>query len=71
MLSVTFSYYYAECHYAVCRYAECRGTHHSSLVVMYFPLKVSSWLSLSSHVPIPINIGICHYVRPVILLCYD
>jgi hypothetical protein len=26
MLSVTFIYYYAECHYAGCLYAECRGT---------------------------------------------
>ncbi len=24
MLSVAFSYCYAECHYAECRYAECR-----------------------------------------------
>ncbi len=25
VLSVAFSYCYAECHYAECRYAECRG----------------------------------------------
>ncbi len=25
MLSVSFIYYYAECHYAECRYAECHG----------------------------------------------
>ncbi len=36
MLSVEFSYYYAECQYAECqyaecRYAECRGAHVRTL----------------------------------------
>jgi hypothetical protein len=43
MLSVTFSYWYAECHYADCRnaecpYAECRGTLDLSIFSLPVPM---------------------------------